>query len=197
MSRPPPAPPDNTSEEGASTLQSPIAPKQSDEKEISSRLTDVLSTMSEERLRRAFQVGVRLAELDALVKAEMTAQRRAPPEGMARGNLPISHMHGFPDHNPVRIRNLLTRSGSMAPEEIHRALGFYEERYNTKRYLIEQRKFSNSWAERILDRQGWPRPPGWRCALRYPDSSTLRPGTLITILTAIGGLVWLFAVLSH
>jgi hypothetical protein len=50
----------------------------------------------------------------------------------------------------------------------------YEERETLKQSLTNDRGMSNALAEMFLDRQDWPRPPGWHSVFFYPDSNQPR-----------------------
>ena len=53
-------------------------------------------------------------------------------------------------------------------------LEMYEERAKVKKHLMAERGMSNTLAEVFLERQGFPRPPGWHSVFFYPGSNRPR-----------------------
>ena len=44
--------------------------------------------------------------------------------------------------------------------------------------MIQNRHYSNALAESLLDRKGYPRPPGWHAVFFYPGSYQPRMNSL-------------------
>ena len=70
-------------------------------------------------------------------------------------------------------RRLLTYSGATV-EEVEKQLYAYEQREEEKDALMSARSMSNALAEAVLDRKGYPRPPGWHSVFFYPGSNRPR-----------------------
>ena len=90
-----------------------------------------------------------------------------------------------------KMKQKLLQYPDAAEAEVEDRLDKYEEREIFKNTLIEERGFSNSQAEKFLDRQGFPRPPGWHSVLFYPGGTSLRPGVVILLVAIVAG-IWMF-----
>lgn len=88
-------------------------------------------------------------------------------------------------------RKLLLQYPGATEKSVERSLIAYGEREETKRYLIENRQFSNALAEGYLDRKGYPRPPGWHAVFFYPGSKRLR-NTVLFLVLIMSFLLWWF-----
>ena len=87
------------------------------------------------------------------------------------------------DENEQReLRKTLLTYPNINEQNVDDYLRAYEERAVAKRGLVELRGMSNSQAEAFLDRQGYPRPPGWGSAIAYPGGSQLRWPIFILLL---------------
>ncbi len=88
-----------------------------------------------------------------------------------------------------RMRSLLMQYPGANENTVEEQLATYEGREKFKKDLISERGFSNTLAERFLDKQGWSRPPGWHSVFFYPGSSRPR-NNVIFWLTVIGIAAW-------
>ena len=88
------------------------------------------------------------------------------------------------------LRRRLLQYPGATDENVDLQIAGYEQREVEKQALIE-RGFSNALAEAHLERQGYPRPPGWHSAFFYPGSNRLR-NTVIFWLVVILGVLWFF-----
>ena len=68
-------------------------------------------------------------------------------------------------------------------------LNVLEQRFDQKSGLIN-RGISNSMAEKFLDRQGWPRPPGWNSVFCYPGSNRMRTRYIVIVVVTVAIVVW-------
>jgi hypothetical protein len=60
-----------------------------------------------------------------------------------------------------------------------------------KRALLKQ-GLSNARAETLLDRRGYPRPPGWHSAFFYPGGNRLRNRVVVFLIAlAILAFLWI------
>ena len=91
------------------------------------------------------------------------------------------------DREILRTR-LLTYPG-VDGSNVEQHLWAYEEREEEKEQLLA-RGMSNALAETTLDRQGYPRPPGWSSVFFYPGGMVPRPGTVIVIVALAAALWW-------
>lgn len=71
------------------------------------------------------------------------------------------------------LRNRLLSYPGTTEEQADAILGAYEQRVEEKHALLS-RGTGNAMAELILDRKGYPRPPGWTSVFFFPDSFRLR-----------------------
>ena len=83
------------------------------------------------------------------------------------------------------LRQRLLNYPGATPESVEDLLIAYEDRASAKENLIENRRMSNAMAEAFLDRQEYPRPPGWHSVFFYPDSNRLRNGWVFILLIAL------------
>ena len=86
-------------------------------------------------------------------------------------------------------RRLLQYPGATA-DSVESDLYAYEQRENEKRALISERRMSNALAETVLDRKGYPRPPGWHSVFFYPGSN--RPRNRMLLLVGVASAVYWF-----
>ena len=87
-------------------------------------------------------------------------------------------------------RRLLQYPGATG-ESVELELEGYEQREQEKQALLE-RGMSNALAEAHLERQGYPRPPGWHSVFFYPDSNRPR-NTIVFWFVVIVAVLWFFA----
>ncbi|MCH8201935.1 MAG: hypothetical protein IH996_02390 [Proteobacteria bacterium] len=92
----------------------------------------------------------------------------------------------------ARIKQKLLQYPGATEASVEVQLDAYEERETFKILLISERGFSNAQAERFLDRQGYPRPPGWHSVFFYPSSATPRPDIVILLGAIVVG-IWILA----
>ena len=93
------------------------------------------------------------------------------------------------DAERERLRQRLMTYPSATEDSVEKSLIAYGERAELKQDLVTERGMSNALAEGILDRKGYPRPPGWRSVFFYPGSWRLRNGYAFLVLL-IGGLIF-------
>jgi hypothetical protein len=84
-----------------------------------------------------------------------------------------AHLLGYPGQTPESVEDMLNR---------------YEEREEAKEQLVSGRGMSNAMAETFLDRQGYPRPPGWKSVFFFPGSGRPRSKWLFVFLVLLTGL---------
>ena len=60
-----------------------------------------------------------------------------------------------------RLRQRLMQYRGATEESVADELEMHEERAEVKKHLMAERGMSNTLAEVFLERQGYPRPPGW------------------------------------
>ena len=89
----------------------------------------------------------------------------------------------------AKIRTILMQYPDTTEESIEQELIVFEQREELKKNLMTDRGFSNTLAERFLDKQGWSRPPGWHSIFFYPGSNTPRSNVII-FPAAIFILIW-------
>ena len=97
------------------------------------------------------------------------------------------------DITRTKLRETLLTYPNITNDNVEDHLFAYEEREKVKQSLIIERGMTNSQAESFLDKQGYPRPPGWGSVINYPGSSQIRWFWLfcfIIISIALGA--WLF-----
>lgn len=88
------------------------------------------------------------------------------------------------------LKKRLLQYPDATDENVDMQIDGYEEREAAKQGLID-RGFSNAMAESHLERQGYPRLPGWHSVLFYAGS--IRPrNTVIFWLVVIIGVFWFF-----
>jgi hypothetical protein len=85
------------------------------------------------------------------------------------------------------LRTRLLEYPGTTEENVNLLLDAYEERADLKLHLTTERGMSNMMAERFLDMQGLPRPPGWHSAFFYPGGLMPRVGYIILAVFAVGG----------
>ncbi len=83
------------------------------------------------------------------------------------------------------LRQRLLNYPGATPESVEDLLIAYEDRASAKEHLMKNRGMWNAMAEAFLDRQGYPRPPGWHSVFFYPDSNRLRNGWVFILLIAL------------
>jgi len=95
------------------------------------------------------------------------------------------------DKTRAELRRRLLQYPGATQESVARDLDVYEERELQKHALVNERGYSNAVAEAYLDKEGFPRPPGWHSVFFYPGSG--RPRNLVVFwFLAIGFIVaWL------
>ena len=81
-------------------------------------------------------------------------------------------------HNP-------DMTADQAADYVSALFGRYE-----KKQELRSREMSNRMAEKFLDRQGWPRPFGWRTVFVYPDSNSLRWRYWLILAAVVGYFLW-------
>jgi hypothetical protein len=100
--------------------------------------------------------------------------------------------------NPVereKIRKRLLSYPHATEESVDHLMGVYEMRAEHKRDLLEGGHVWNALAESRLERQGWPRPPGWPAVFFYPDSLRPRNWLVFWVVVALA-LLWAFGFFS-
>lgn len=83
------------------------------------------------------------------------------------------------------LRRKLAGYPGMTEETIDDAVYAYEERMELKQHLRRDLRQSNAMAESILDRKGYPRPPGWHSVFFYPGSNRPRNKYLLYLVVLI------------
>lgn len=83
------------------------------------------------------------------------------------------------------LRHRLLQYSSIDGNNVDELLSLYVNRSQTKLEL-QARGFSNALAEAQLDRQGYPRPPGWHSVFFYPDSNRPRNSVIVWLLAGVG-----------
>ena len=89
-----------------------------------------------------------------------------------------------------KLRQRLRQYPDTTDESVELEIAAYEDREAAKQELIN-RGFSNALAEAHLERQGYPRPPGWHSVFFYPGSSRPRNPVLVWLVVIVG-VVWFF-----
>ena len=89
-----------------------------------------------------------------------------------------------------KLRALLLQYPGATDESVELEIAGYEDREVAKQALFE-RGFTNALAEAHLERQGYPRPPGWHSVFFYPGSNRPRNTVIFWLVVIIGGL-WYF-----
>ena len=85
------------------------------------------------------------------------------------------------DANKEKLKKRLSEYPGATEESIEKLSEALEERAEFKANIMKERGFSNKMAEKYLDIQGYPRPPGWNSVLLYPGSMSPRPGTYLVV----------------
>lgn len=78
---------------------------------------------------------------------------------------------------------------AMTEEKAQMMLSAYEERVEEK-WLLKKQGYPNALAEVVLDRRGYPRPPGWHSVFFYPESYRIRNVYLVIVLICMT--IWLY-----
>ena len=87
------------------------------------------------------------------------------------------------DSERDRLRQRLMQYRGATEESVADELEMHEERAEVKKHLMAERGMSNTLAEVFLERQGYPRPPGWHSVFFYPSSN--RPRNKVLFFFAI------------
>lgn len=87
------------------------------------------------------------------------------------------------------LRNKLLQYPGATAESIEQEIELYKERESTKNALTMEQKFSNYYAEKYLDKKGYPRPPGWRSVFFYPGGTL--PRLRYIALVIVAAIVWI------
>lgn len=157
------------------------------------------------RTARAIRKGVEAARLDQQLKREAQAGRpptfsgrtfdRDPEEvvdaAILRRMRDQPQQESTPDPSATdALRRRLLQYPGIDDTNVDDLLFLYEGRAEAKQQL-RNRGCNNALAEAYLDRQGYPRPPGWHSVFFYPDSNRPRNTTIFwfAIMIALG---WLF-----
>ena len=74
-------------------------------------------------------------------------------------------------------------------------MGVYEMRAEHKREILQGGHVWNALAEGILEKRGWPRPPGWHSVFLYPDSYRPR-NWYVALAIIILAALWAFGFFS-
>lgn len=91
------------------------------------------------------------------------------------------------------LKRRLLKYPDVTDENVGLQIEGYEERQGEKKYLVEERGFSNAMAESYLDRKGYSRPPGWHSVFFYPNSSCPRNTVVLWLPVSIGVLWFIFS----
>lgn len=157
------------------------------------------------RTDQAFRKGIELARLDRQVKREAQAKRLPTFSGRTFDKDPEDVTDAAvlralrserqrngdtQDSTTATLRHRLLQYPNIDNTNVDEFLFLYEDRSQTK-HGLRDRGYSNAMAEAHLDRQGYPRPPGWHSVFFYPDSNRPRNTTLfwLAVMIALG---WLF-----
>lgn len=73
------------------------------------------------------------------------------------------------ENQALSLKKKLMQYPGTTEEEAIKLIRVYAVREDEKEKLLE-RKLSNAMVEYMLDRKGYPRPPGWHSVFFYPDS---------------------------
>ena len=87
----------------------------------------------------------------------------------------------------TELREKLQEYPNATEKKVEEQISNYEERAVQKKMLLETRGMSNVMAEKFLDFEGWPRPPGWHSVFFYPESNTPRGRIWFWIIVIICG----------
>lgn len=85
------------------------------------------------------------------------------------------------------LRKKLLQYPKINENNIDEYISLYEERDLLKRQLISD-GYSNKMAEIVLDKKGYPRPPGWKSVYSYPGGG-IRNGFVFLLVLLF--LAWL------
>jgi hypothetical protein len=91
-----------------------------------------------------------------------------------------------------RLQMILAGDPRMSAQRAEKYLETLRERFGRKQEF-RARGFSNQLAEKALDKEGWPRPFGWRTVFFYPDSTTPRTRYLVVFIAVVAFVFWKFA----
>ena len=159
----------------------------------------------EKSTERAILEGIKLARLDRQVKREARAKRartlfdrtydKDPEEVVDAAILCRMRDQPYQESTPDpsvtdALRRRLLQYPGIDDTNVDDLLFLYEDRAEAKQQLRD-RGCNNALAEAYLDRQGYPRPPGWHSVFFYPDSNRPRNSTLLWLAVMIT-LGWLF-----
>ena len=85
------------------------------------------------------------------------------------------------------LREKLHEYPNTSDEIVEQQILQYEQREYRKKTLMIERGMSNLMAEKFLEIEGWPRPPGWHSVFFYPESNTPRGRIWFWIIVIICG----------
>lgn len=95
------------------------------------------------------------------------------------------------DSKRDRLRQRLMQYPGATEGSVADELEIYEERAEVKNHLMAERGMSNTLAEVFLERQGYPRPPGWHSVFFYPGSNRPRNKVLF-FFAVVAALAYVF-----
>ena len=95
------------------------------------------------------------------------------------------------DSERDRLRQRLMQYRGATEESVAGELEMHEERAEVQKHLMAERGMSNTLAEVVLERQGYPRPPGWHSVFFYPGSNRPRNNVLF-FFAIIAALAYVF-----
>ena len=90
------------------------------------------------------------------------------------------------------LRMRLLQYPDVDESNVDREVAVYALRKEAKAELL-RRDFGNALAEASLDRQGWPRPPGWHSVFFYPGSNRPRNGYLFWLAASIAAAAFILS----